>query len=296
MQPEEEFRSRLRDDLGHRPAPPVGALVPDALSAGRRMRRRRQTLRVVTGTAAVAAVAVGSVTLSGAFGSDAASSAVGPGGSPKPVASSPGRSGGATPPAPSVTSGGAEVTIPSSWTVPPAATVSDPAWVTPQAIVAEIKKLLPATAASSDYSGNYAYAGGDPRELWAVDGQLSLVTSKGPKEVRVTLHKLSGSGQQQGCNDANSCASTVLPDGSTVTLQHNWNPLGGGTQGAYISVIRKDGMSVQVTVRDQSLWTDVALFQLASDPAWGSLKMEKSFVTQADATIKGTFMNPPAGG
>jgi hypothetical protein len=99
-----------------------------------------------------------------------------------------------------------------------------------------------------------------------------------------------------GCSGDDSCASAVLSDGSHVILHRDWDPLGGGTKGAYVWVTRKDGMSVQVTVRDQWLWTDDQLFALASNPAFGSLKMDKTFVDQADATLKGTFMSPPAGG
>jgi hypothetical protein len=274
MQAEEDFRSRLRDDLHHRPAPPVGALVPDALSAGRRMRRRRQTMRAVGGTVAVAAVAVGSVTVAGVFGSHTSTAAIGPGalgGSASTAASWP-------------------VRVPASWTVPPAAAVGDPAYVTPQAIIAETRQLLPAGTSTSAYSGNYGYGRDDPREWWAVDGQMNVTTAKGPTEVDVMLHKLSGF-PDDPCGRTPACAAKRFSDGTRIVLQHDWSQPG-GMKGAYVWVVRKDGMSVQVSVRDQSQWTDDQLFALASCGAFGSAKMDKAFVAAA-ATISGSFGSVP---
>ncbi|NUP46986.1 MAG: hypothetical protein HOW97_06665, partial [Catenulispora sp.] len=45
MQADEEFRSRLREDLRQHSQPPVGTLAADALSAGHRLRRRQRTDR-----------------------------------------------------------------------------------------------------------------------------------------------------------------------------------------------------------------------------------------------------------
>jgi hypothetical protein len=300
MQPEDEFRSRLREDLRGRPAPAVGTLAADAFSTGRRMRRRQRTLRAISGTAAVVAVAVGSAAMAGAFGSNSASAgSAAPGVGTKtsrsaPPPSSPRSPGRSGPTAPPSSAPGRPVTIPPGWTVPPPASVTDPEWVTSRAVIAETKKLLPAGTDSSAYSGDYAYAGGDPRQQWAVDASMTITTAKGSAQLDVTLHDGNGGNSGSGCRGVSSCGSELLPDGSRVVVQHDWDAMGTGKLGAYIMVIRKDGMSVQVTIRDQSQLTDDQLFAVASSGAWGGLKMDKSFVDQAEATIKGTFMNPPA--
>ncbi|GAA1997028.1 hypothetical protein [Catenulispora subtropica] len=294
MQADEEFRSRLREDLAQRPQPPVGTLAADALHGGQRLRRRQRTARAVSGVAAVAVVAVGSVTLAGAFGSDAGS-AVGPGGgtpnaAPKTFASSTAPVG-PPPSGPHSSAPGSSgtVQIPSTWTsVQPATKVANPEWVTPRAIVAEMQKLLPSGAATSDYSGDYAYGGGDPRIMWAVDGKLTVTTAKGQAGLRITLHKYDGIPAGGTCSE--SCASRRLADGTLVTLQHDWQ----SPKGAYVMVVRPDGMSVQATTDDVTRISDDQLFALAGAGDFGGLKMDKAFVQHAESTVKGDFMNPPA--
>jgi hypothetical protein len=300
MPAEDEFHSRLRADLEERPQPPLGGLAADALHAGQRLRRRQRTLRAVTGVAAVAVVAVGSVTLADAFGSDTGPG-VGPGvAAPRTPASPvipPTASSSALPPPagaptrPSPPPGIEPARVPAGWTVPAAAKVTDPEWVTPRAIIAELQKTLPTGTQTSNYSGDYAYGGGDPREMWAVSGQLTATTSKGPAQLRVTLHKYDKTVSGGGSCSAPLCASKTLPDGSLVEVQHGW---GTDWKGAFVMVTRPDGMSVQATARDASKITDDELFAAASDGAWGSLKLEKAFVQQAEATVTGEFMNPPA--
>ncbi|MFD0633263.1 hypothetical protein ACFQ9X_18465 [Catenulispora yoronensis] len=171
MQAQEEFRSRLREDLTTTSQPPVGALAADALAAGRRIRRRQRTLRAVGGTAAVAVVAVGSAAIAGSFGSDTGSGpgvgAVGPGAvrttATAPSQSAPSQSAPTRPdPSRSSTSPTAPSRTHGSWTVPPAAKVKVPEWVTPRAIVAQAEHILPAGTQFSALSGDYAWAGGDP--------------------------------------------------------------------------------------------------------------------------------------
>lgn len=276
MQADEEFRLRLRDDLRERPAPALGILAADVLSAGRRKLRRQRTLRAVGGTAAVAAVAVGSATVVGAFGADSPTSAAG---------------------AQDGISSKAKVVIPSTWTMPPAAVLTDPAWVTPKAIVAETRQLLPADTSSSAYSGRYGWLTGDPRSKWNVDGEMTVSTAKGPADISVVLIMVDVSALKSvadDCKPATSCASKTFPDGSIVMVQHDFDPIRTGKAGAYVRVFRKDGMSVQVSVHDQSMWTDDQLFAVASSGTWGSLKMDKSFVDHAETTITGDFKNPPA--
>ncbi|NUR26248.1 MAG: hypothetical protein HOV83_10440, partial [Catenulispora sp.] len=179
--------------------------------------------------------------------------------------------------------------VPAGWTVPPATKVTDPEWVTPRAIIAELQKILPAGTQTSGYSGDYAYGGGDPREMWAVSGRLTATTSKGQVNLELTLHKYDGVPTAGNGCDEPACASKKLADGSVVTVHHAW-----GGAGAFVAVTRPDGMSVQATARDASKISDDELFALASNGAWGGLKMEKAFVQQAEATITGDFMNPPA--
>jgi hypothetical protein len=255
-------------------------------------------VRAVGGAAAVAAVAVGSVTLSGAFGSDTGSG-VGPGSGtnavgPNPLASThppvvlpppsswPGsdRSSSASGPK-----------VPSTWTVRPATKVTDPEYVTPRAIVAEVQKLLPAGTATAGFSGAYAYGGGDPRDMWAVIGELDATTTKGKAHLEVTVHKGSAI-LPQGSGCGTGCTVTTTADGSEVELRHG-SP-DGDPKRASVYVIRPGGMSVQVSVGDAATVSDDELFTLASNGDWGDLKMEKAFVQQAENTIHGDFMNPPA--
>jgi hypothetical protein len=297
MQADERFRSRLRADLGERPQPPVGTLAADALSAGQRLRRRQRTLRTVGGAAAVAAVAVGSVTLSGAFGADTGSSAVGPGGTTVAVPTSAAKAPGAgaptssrpAPPPPSLSTG-APVTAPPAWVLPPAAKVADPEWVTPRAIVAELQKILPQGTQTSGFSGGYAYGGGDPREQWAVTGALTAATAKGPVKLQATLHKFDGDLTKVGCTS--DCTLFLLPGGGKVELGY----ISGEGKVKFVWLFRPDGMSVQINAYDASKISDDELFALAADGAWGSLKMEKSFVQHAESTIKGDFTDPPSAG
>jgi hypothetical protein len=308
MQAEDEFRSRLRTDLEERPQPPLGGLAADALRTGQRLRRRQRTLRGVTGAAAVAVVAVGSVTLADAFGSDTGA-AVGPGGvttaaaprtpaSPNgpgtpgtPKLASPPTSGLPTPEQPTPPAGTQPARIPPGWTVPAATKVTDPEWVTPRAIVAELQKILPTDTQTSGYSGDYAYGGGDPRSMWAVIGELTATTPKGQVHLSLTLHKYDGIPTGGSGCASTMCATKQMADGSWVTVQHAW---GLDQKGAFVSVARPDGMSTQATVRDASKISDDELFAVASNGAWGGLKLEKAFVQQAEATITGDFMNPPA--
>lgn len=296
MQTDEEFRSRLREDLNERSQPPVGALVADALSTGRRLRRRQRTLRTVGGAAAVAAVAVGSVTLSGAFGADTGSSAAGPGAgavaAPTTTAKAP-RAGGAPtswkPAPPPALNTSAPVPAPAGWVLPPATKVTDPVWVTPRAIVAEMQKLLPQGTQTSDFSGDYAYAGGS-REEWAVTGSLTATTARGPVKLQTTLHKFDG--RLSSIHGSSTTTAYLLPGGGVVEVGR----ITSDDKGKYIWLFRPDGMSVQINVDDASKITDDELFQLAADGDWGGLKMEKAFVGHAESTVKGDFGNPPSAG
>lgn len=302
MQADEEFRSRLREDLRQRSQPPVGTLAADALSAGHRLRRRQRTLRAVGGAAAVATVAVGSVTLSSVFGSGTGAAGPGaaapgtavtapswsaPGHSPVPptartVAPPPSHSAPATP----------TLHAPPTWTLPPAAKVADPEWVTPRAIVAELAKILPQGTQTSDYSGSYAYGGSsDPRDQWAFTGALSAAIGKKPVHLEVTLHKADKvPTDTSGCIPP-SCTAALLPGGGMIMMGYI---NGDDPKTRYVWLFRPDGMSVQINVSDSSKVSDDELFALAANGDWGSLKMEKAFVQNAEATIKGDFGNPPS--
>ncbi|NUR57901.1 MAG: hypothetical protein HOV87_04245 [Catenulispora sp.] len=295
MQADEEFRSRLREDLGTRSQPPVGTLAADALSTGQRLRRRQRTLRTVGGAAAVAAVAVGSVALSGTFGADTGSSAVGPGGTTvvAPTTAKAPLGGGSPassrPAPPPVSSTGTPVPAPARWVLPPATTVADPEWITPRAIVAEMQKILPQGTQSSDFSGDYAYGGG-PRGEWAFTGSLTAATAKGPVKLQTTLHHFGGDLSTVGCHS--NCTLFLLPGGGKVQMGH----ISEGDKGKFVWLFRPGGMSVQINVSDASKITDDELFALAANGDWGSLKLDKAFVEHAESTIKGDFGNLPSAG
>ncbi|NUP53138.1 MAG: hypothetical protein HOW97_38325, partial [Catenulispora sp.] len=262
------------------------------------------TLRAVGGAAAVATVAVGSVTLSGVFGSD--TGAMAPGSAAlgtavtAPPSSAPGHgpapsTSGVVAPPPSTAQSAPTAPafhLPPTWVLPPAATVTDPEWVTPRAIVAELAKILPQGTQTSDYSGSYAYgANSDPRDTWAFTGALAASIGKKPVRLQVTLHKFDTIPTDTSHCSPPSCTAALLPGGGIVRLGY----IGGDeAKTRYVWVFRPDGMSVQINVSDSSKVSDDELFALAANADWGSLKMEKAFVQNAETTIKGDFGNPPS--
>lgn len=270
MRAEERFRSQLREDLLERPAPALGTLAADAYSAGRRMRRRRTILRAAGGTAAVVAVVVGSATVAGVFGAGPPVSA---GGGPETISST------------------LPVTIPPTWTVPPARSVKDPARITSRAIIAEMRQIVPGGTSSSKYSGTIAN-----EDMFTVDGDMTVPTGNGPAEIDVMIDLIDMSAMEtvaKNCDAAAFCAAKAFPDGTYVIVKHNFEPTRAGKATAYVQVTRKGGVNVQVTVHDQAKWTDDQLFAVASSGAWATLKMDKSFVDHAEATITGTFNVSP---
>ena len=314
MHPEEEMRDRLRDEVAFGAAPPLGSLAADALASGRQRRRRRQLVQVLSGTAALAVVAVGSAGLSSSFGGHTATTNAAAGGpSNLALASS------ATPTAGSDDSSAAktDAAMPPLDVQAPAALLkpASPAAVTGQSMTAQLLKLLPSGAKTSNYAGHGSPTDGSQAKLTYDDGHGAVSLTFNVGTPRPALHDLqcgvSGSapaertsagtltpGVSATAPKGTACEVQTLSDGTQVQVSHLPSK-DGKTFVDGVEMLRTDGLLIQAfefngdsgvvespkPTRADAALTFTQLYQIVADPHWGAT-MERSFVNQANETIK----------
>ncbi|MBS2551276.1 hypothetical protein KGQ19_30850 [Catenulispora sp. NL8] len=313
MHPEEELRERLRDEVAFGAAPPLGPLAAGALAGGKQRHRRRQFVQVLSGTAALAVVAVGSTSLSSAFGGHGgAVNAAGGGASNLALAGS----ATSTPPAAAAGSVGAAAngaysTLPPLDVPPPAAPLkpADPAAVTGQSMTAQLLKLLPSGATTSNYAGHGSPTDGSQAKLTYNDGHGAVGLTLNVGTPRPAVHDLecgfAGAAPVGSAGSAKpvppkgtACEVQTLSDGTQVQVSHLPNP-DGKTFVDGVEILRTDGVLVEAfefngdsgvaetpkPTRPDAALSFTQLYQIVADPHWGST-MEKSFVDHAGKTIK----------
>ena len=314
MHPEEELRERLRGEVAFGAAPPLGPLAAAALTDGKQRHRRRQFVQVLSGTAALAVVAVGSTGLSSAFGGHGGAANAAAGGTSQLALAG---SATTTPPA-AVAAGsvaaaanGAYSTLPPLDVPPPAAPLkpADPAAVTGQSMTAQLLKLLPSGATTSNYAGHGSPTDGSQSKLTYNDGHGAVSLTLNVGTPRPAVHNLecgtTGSAPVTGSGPTmpappkgTACEIQTLSDGTQVEVSHLPNP-DGKTFVDGVEILRTDGVLVEAfefngdsgvvqtpkPTRPDAALSFTQLYQIVADPHWGST-MEKSFVDHADKTIK----------
>ena len=317
MHPEEELRERLRDEVAFGAAPPLGSLAADALADGKQRHRRRQFVQVLSGTAALAVVAVGSTSLSSAFSSHEATANAAAGGtsnltlagSAAPTTDSAGSVASAA--STGAAAAKSDSVLPPLDVQPPAAPLkpADPAAVTGQSMTALLIKLLPSGGTTSNYAGHGSPTDGGQTKLKYDDGHGAVSLTVNVGTPRPALHDLqcgepgsapagSAGPGTRSLPKGTACEVQTLSDGTQVQVAHLPNR-DGKTFADSVTILRTDGVLVEAfefngdsgvvetpkPTRADAALTFTQLYQIVADPHWGST-MEKSFVHGADETIK----------
>ncbi|WP_238008997.1 hypothetical protein KZZ52_20955 [Dactylosporangium sp. AC04546] len=278
---DQEFRSRLAQELAAEPEPPIGDLVGASVRQGRRLRAFRRLQTGGVAVAVFAVVALAAVAASGATG-----------GAPGPQVAAPGVGSTGQTPTPRAYQSFDPSTKLVPWQPPAGAPATGPqVTATPEGVLELLLSLLPEGTTG-------AYAGNDDLLV-----QTYFDPGDGKSMLRVNVSKVVGSGGPPPSGEADArCRTMGLdacpgPDEGVVYRQ----PLDQGgeivvrkfddncIQHAVVEVTRADGIRVQVNIASCLAWDGtrnppappaITIQQaagIALDPRW-NVTLAKSIV------------------